>query len=351
VGPAWSSFAAVGDYVFSQEQRGGKELVTCYRAATGEAVWVNQVSARYKDTLGLGPRATPAYDRGKLYTQGATGLLQCLDASTGQTLWKRNLTTDANTGVPGYGFASSPLVVADRVIAFSCGGEGKSVVAYDRVSGEIAWLAGQRTSGYSSPHLALLVGVPQVLMVSDFGLQSLLPETGACLWEHPWKAKQYARCIQPLLVGDDSVVLCATGATGSGRLRIQKQDNTWSAKGEWTTKSFRSYFNDCVFHQGYGYGYDGDRFACIDVQTGERRWSGKRYSGQVLLIADMGVLLVLSEAGDVVLVPATPERFSEIAHFKALSGKTWNHPVVAHGRLFVRNAEEAACFELPPVPP
>ena len=106
-----------------------------------------------------------------------------------------------------------------------------------------------------------------------------------------------------------------------------------------------------MFHQGYAYGFDGDRFACMDLRTGERRWTGKRYDGQVVLIADMAVLLVLSEAGDVVLVPATPERFSEIAQFKALSGKTWNHPVVAHGKLFVRNAEEAACFELPPVRP
>ena len=351
VGAAWSSFAAVGDYVFTQEQRGGEELVTCYRAATGEPVWVRQANARYKDTMGLGPRATPAYAQGKLYAQGATGLLQCLDAATGRTIWTRNLTADANTRVPGYGFASSPLVVGDRVIAFSCGSEGKSVIAYDLASGEVAWRAGHRTSGYSSPHLALIAGVPQVLMVTDLGLQSFLPETGAPLWEHPWKTKRSSRCIQPLVVGNDSVLVCATAATGSGLVRVQKQDKTWSVQEAWTTKTFRSYFNDCVFHQGYGYGYDGDRFACIDIKTGERRWTGKRYSGQVLLVADLEVLLVLSEAGEVVLVQATPDRFSEIAQFKALSSKTWNHPVVAHGKLFVRNSEEAACFELPPVVP
>ncbi len=351
VGPAWSSFVVVGDYVFTQEQRGAEELVTCYHALTGEAVWVNQVDARYKDTMGLGPRATPAYDRGKLYAQGATGFLQCLDAATGRTIWKRNLVQDANTGVPGYGFASSPLVVGDRVIQFSCGGEGKSVIAYDRVSGEIAWRAGHKTSGYGSPHLAIIAKVPQVLMVSSFGLQSFLPETGAALWEYPWKAKQYARCTQPLVVTNDAVLLCATADTGSGLLRIHKQDNAWTVKADWTTKTFRSYFNDCVFHRGYAYGFDGDRFACIDLNTGERRWTGKRYGGQVLLIADMDLLLVLTEAGDVVLVRATPGRFSETAQFKALSGKTWNHPVVAHGKLFVRNAEEAACFELSPVAP
>jgi outer membrane protein assembly factor BamB len=351
VGAAWSSFAAVGDYLFTQEQRGGEELVTCYRAVTGEPVWVRPVQARYRDTMGLGPRATPAYDRGQLYAQGATGLLQCLEASTGRVIWTRDLAKDAATRVPGYGFASSPLVAGDRVIVFSGAGEGRSVIAYDRASGAIAWRAGHGGSGYSSPHLARLGDVPQVLMASDFGLQSFLPATGARLWEHAWKVKQYSRCIQPLVVGDDSVLLAATAATGSGLLRIQKQDQAWKVQEAWMTKSFRSYFNDCVCHQGHGYGFDGDRFACLDLKTGERRWTGQRYSGQVLLVADLELLLVLSEAGEVILVPATPDRFTEIARFKALSGKTWNHPVVAHGRLFVRNSEEAACFELLPVAP
>lgn len=101
-------------------------------------------------------------------------------------------------------------------------------------------------------------------------------------------------------------------------------------------------------HKGDCYGFDGERFVCVDMKTGKRRWEGKRYSGQMLLLADMDVALILSEAGDVVLVQAIPDRFNEVARFKALAAKTWNHPVIAHGRLFVRNAEEAACFDLGP---
>ena len=107
------------------------------------------------------------------------------------------------------------------------------------------------------------------------------------------------------------------------------------------------YFNNAVLHKGYCYGFDGERLACIDPETGERRWDGKMYGGQLLLFADMDMLLVLSEDGDVILVPATPESFSEAGSFKAIDGKTWNHPVAAWGKLFVRNSEEAACFELP----
>jgi outer membrane protein assembly factor BamB len=349
VGPAWSSFAVVGDYLFTQEQRGEDELVTCYRTGTGEAVWVNRVKAHFDDAMGLGPRATPTFDGGKLYTQGCTGILQCLDASTGNVLWKGDLTTDAEAKLPQYGFVSSPLVVGELVIQFSSGGKGKSVLAYDRVSGAVVWRAGDGTSGYSSPHLARLGGVPQILMVGSWGLQAIELKTGNVLWDHPWKVKTNPRCTQPVLIDDDLVVFGTTGMMGSRMLRVRKDEAAWDVKEEWETNKFRPYFNDCVLHKGYIYGYDGDRFVCIDVKTGERQWRGKRYDGQVLLIADMDLLLILSEDGEVVLVAATPDRFNERTRFKAFTGKTWNHPVVAHGRLFVRNSEEMACYELSPL--
>ncbi len=348
IGPAWSSFTAVGDFLFTQEQRGGDELVTCYRAATGEPVWVNRVAARFEDTMGLGPRATPTFDQGNLYTQGATGVLQCLDASTGNTIWKRDLAKDADTKVPGYGFSSSPLIVGNRVIEFTCGHEGKNAIAYDCATGEVAWTGGHGASAYTSPHLAVIRGVPQVLMVSDFGLQAFVPETGAPLWEHPWKVKTNPRCIQPLVVDGEAVMFGATGVSGSRLIRVEQAGASWNLEEVWTNKRFRPYFNDGVLHKGHYYGFDGDRLDCIDIQTGERRWEGTRYGGQLLLIADLNLLLILSETGDLALVQAVPEHFMEIARFNALPGKTWNHPVIAHGKLFVRNAEEAACYELKP---
>jgi len=347
VGPGWSSFVAVGDYLFTQEQHGGEELVTCYRAATGEDVWINRVEAKYDDTMGLGPRATPVFFEGNLYTQGATGCLQCLDASTGAVVWKRNVAEDAGTKVPGYGFSSSPLVMADRVVEFTCGGEGKSVIGYRRATGEVAWLAGHGSSGYSSPQFAQVAGIPQILMANDFGMQAFNPETGAALWENAWKVRDNPRCVQPLVIGEDRVLYGATGRMGSRLLRIESKGGACEAKEEWTSMKYRPYFNNGVLHKGYCYGYDGDRLACIDLGNGERRWDSKRYGGQLLLIADMDLLLVLSEKGEVALVQAVPDSFKEMARFKAIQGKTWNHPAVAHGKLFVRNAEEAACFELP----
>ncbi len=348
IGEGWSSFAVLGEYIFTQEQRGDKELVTCSLAGTGEDVWVNSVDASRDDTMGAGPRATPTFDQGKLFTQGATGIIQCLDAATGTTVWKRDLTQDTESKVPTWGFSSSPLVTGDLVITFSGEGNGKSAIAYRRASGEVAWRAGHGSPVYSSPHFAVLADVPQILMTSDFGIESFVPETGVSLWEHPWKIKTTPRCVQPLLVSSGLVMVGTTFSLGSRLLQIQKEDSSWDIKEAWTTKSFRPYFNDSVLHKGYCYGFDGDRLACIDIKTGERRWNGNRYGGQLLLLVDMDVLLVLSEAGEAVLIQAVPDRFNEVARFKAITGKTWNHPVVAHGKLFVRNAEEAACFELSP---
>lgn len=346
IGPGWSSFIAVGGYLFTQEQCGEEELVTCYHAATGEPVWQRHTPGRFEDGMGLGPRATPTFSDGRLYAQACTGTLQCLEASTGALVWQRDLAKDAETGIPGYGFACSPLVTGEVVVECSCGGEGKSVVAYDRATGDICWRGGHETAGYSSPHLATIADIPQVLVATDWGLQSFVPSTGACLWEYHAKVETNPRCVQPLLLEDGLVLLGATGTASSHLLRVQKNETAWNVALEWETKKFRPYFNDGVLHKGYCYGFDGERLACVNLKTGQRQWAGRLYGGQLILVADMDMLLILSEAGDVILVPATPDRFSETTRFKALTGKTWNHPVVAYGRLFVRNAEEAACFEL-----
>ncbi len=167
IGAAWSSFILVGDYLFTQEQRGEEELISCYHADTGEAIWQHRVKAKFEDAMGFGPRATPAFHEGKLYSLGGTGMLHCLDAATGALVWNRNVPQDANTRVPGYGFSSSPLVNANHMIVFTSGAEDKSVIAYDRLTGEIAWHGGRKTSGYGSPQLAMIGGTSQLLMVSN----------------------------------------------------------------------------------------------------------------------------------------------------------------------------------------
>jgi outer membrane protein assembly factor BamB len=349
IGPGWSSFAVVAGRLFTQEQRGDEEAVVCYDAASGREVWTHRDATRFTEMLaGPGPRATPTFHEGKLYTLGANGHLNCLDPATGALVWTRDLAKDSGAKVPTWGFSSSPLVVGDMVLVFAGGPDGKSVLAYHAASGEPAWSAGDGQSSYSSPHLARLGGVEQVLMVTDAGLTSLAPASGSVLWKHDWDAKGMARIAQPALVGESDVLIGTGMILGTRRISVHRDGDSWAAdKAIWTKTVIKPYFNDLVVHEGHLYGFDDNFFTCVRLEDGKRCWRARGYgNGQVLLLADQGVLLVLSEEGEVALVATNPELHQELGRFKAIEGKTWNHPVIAHGKLYVRNGEEVACFQL-----
>jgi outer membrane protein assembly factor BamB len=297
--------------------------------------------------MGIGPRATPVYSQGSLYTLGAAGLLQRLDASTGGMLWKRELTQDAETGIPSFAFSSSPLVINGLVVVFTAGNEGKSVIAYHCDSGEIAWSAGPKDDGYGSLQIDNIAETPQLLLASNFGMQGFSIEDGRILWQHPWDIETNPRCVQPVVWKGEYVLFGGTGTSGSRLLHITKTDDNWTVEETWSQKKFGPYFNNGVLYKDHYYGYDDVRLGCIAMETGERAWTGERYGGQLIFIEAMKMLLVLSERGELALVRAVPDGFEEVARLKALTGKTWNHPTIHRGRLYVRNSQEAACYELP----
>ena len=353
VGPGWSSFALVGNRLCTQEQRDEDEVVVCYDAATGEPIWLYAYPARFWEVMGgAGPRATPTYHDGRLYTLGATGVLNCLDAATGEPVWTRNIADDTGAPVPDWGFASSPLVVDDLVIVHAAGApEGKAVVAYDLASGEPRWFGQAGGASYSSPHLTTIDDVRQVVMVTGEGAFGLEVETGEALWKHEWLLDSNgSRVLQPAILEDGRGILIGTSfGMGTRRISVSSDGSgTWTANEDWTSRGLKPYFNDLVVHRGTAFGFDGNILAAIDVSTGERVWKGGRYgNGQMLLLPDQDLLLVLSERGELALVRASTERFEELARMPALDGKTWNHPIVVDGVVYLRNAEEAAAYRLP----
>ena len=350
VGPGWSSFATVGDIAFTQEQRGEQEAIVCFDVATGEEHWAFAEKARFYEVVaGAGPRATPTLSGGKLYTQGASGKLTCLDAATGKPVWSRDIAADAGlANPPQWGFSSSPLITDGAVITFAGGKDGKSVLAYDAATGEPKWNGGKGTHSYSSPQLYSSGGVDQVLMLSDQGLESFDPQTGTLVWEHPWFLEGMFRVCQPHVLADDSILISTGMGMGTKLLTVARDGPTWQVAEKWFSKDFSPYFNDCVSHEGYLYGFDGAIFVCVDLATGKKQWKKGRYGhGQVLLVADQGLLVVISEEeGELILLEANPQQLVEHGRLPALKGKTWNHPVITGNLLLVRNAEEMACFEL-----
>jgi outer membrane protein assembly factor BamB len=341
VGPGWSSFAVSGDVFYTQEQRGDNEEVVCYKLATGQPVWSHKDNARFFESNGgAGPRATPTLSNGRVYAFGATGILNALDANNGNVIWSHNVATETGTEIPFWGFSSSPLVIGNEVVVAASG----QLVAYDAASGSKRWVGPNGGGSYSSPQLVTVDGVAQILLMSEVGATSVAPADGKELWSHAWSVNAI---VQPALTPDGDVLITSQ-ENGARRLAIAHNAAGWSVAARWTSNALKPYFNDFVIHKGYAFGFDGRILSCIDLRDGQRKWKGGRYgNGQLVLLPDQDLLLVLSEEGEIVLVQATPDQFTEIAKVPALQGKTWNHPVLVGDKLLVRNGEEMAAFQLP----
>jgi len=330
-----------GDLVYTQEQRGENEVVACYKATTGQPVWTHQDAARFfESNAGAGPRATPTLSNGKVYTFGATGILNALDARSGAVVWTRNAASDTGTKIPFWGFSSSPLVIDDIVVVAASG----QLVAYDVVTGNQRWLGPEGSGSYSSPHLGTIDGVAQILLMSGGGVMSVSPADGKQLWAHQWSGNSI---VQPALTTEGDVLITSQ-ENGTRRIALAHSSGGWTVQERWTSNGLKPYFNDFVVHKGHAFGFDGRILSCIDLKDGQRKWKGGRYgNGQLVLLPDQDLLLVLSEEGELALVGATPDQFTERATFAAIQGKTWNHPVLVGDTLLVRNAEEMAAFRLP----
>jgi outer membrane protein assembly factor BamB len=349
VGPAWSSVIVIDDRLFTQEQRGEIETIVCYQASTGGELWVHGDKARFWETVSeAGPRATPTYAEGRIYTMGGTGIVNCLDAATGQLWWTHDVRAEADAKIPMWGYSSSPLVVDSKVIVFA-GGEA-SLRAYGKESGELAWTAEAGPASYSSPQLVTLAGQPQILMLSETGLSSFDPANGAKLWQHGLSMPGAPRTLQPHLLGSDQLVVGTLEGNGVALIQVSHDEGAWKIQERWQSTQLKPEFPDFVVHDGHAYGFDVSIFECLDLATGKRTWKEGRYGrGQVVLLADQNLLVVTTElTGEVILLTANPRQHEELGRFQAIKGKNWNHPVIARGRLYVRNAQEMACYDLAP---
>jgi outer membrane protein assembly factor BamB len=243
-----------------------------------------------------------------------------------------------------WGFASSPLVVDDIVIVAASG----RLVAYDLASGKVRWVLPSGSGSYSSPQLLKISGVKQILLLNGAGAISVEPATGAQLWKYAWDGDGI---VQPALTADGDLLIGSGsgmgGEVGVRRVAVAHGPGGWTTEERWTSLGLKPYFNDFVVHKGHAFGFDGSLLACIDLADGKRKWKGGRYGhGQLILLPEQDLLLVLSEQGELALAAATPDHFKELARFPAIAGKTWNHPVLVGDVLLARNGEEMVAFRL-----
>ncbi|HEX2269008.1 MAG TPA: PQQ-binding-like beta-propeller repeat protein [Pyrinomonadaceae bacterium] len=346
VGFGFASFAIAEGKAFTLEQRRSQEVVAAYDLATGRELWTQAWNAQYNDSNGDGPRSTPTWDQGRLYALGATGELRCLDANTGKVVWGKNILSDNQASNLQWAQAASPLVVDDKVIVLPGGGGGKSVVAYNKMTGAPVWKALDDQQAYVSPMLVELGGRRQIMVVSSQRVVGLTPENGSLLWSYPWDTDGGINVSQPVVVDRNRFFISSGYGKGAALVELKANGNNFTPTTIWQNTNMKNKFNSSVLHNGYIYGMDEQFLACIDVNTGERKWKGGRYGyGQVVLAS--GHLIVTDGAtGDVALVKASPDQFTEVARFSAVNGKTWNYPALAGGRLLVRNSTEMAAYDI-----
>jgi len=347
VGLGYASFTVADGRAYTLEQRRGQEVVAAYDVNTGRELWTQGWNAEYDagDDTGDGPRATPTWDQGRLYALGATGELRCLDANTGAVVWGKNILSDNQASNLQWAMAASPLIVDDKVIVLPGGANNKSIVAYNKLTGVPMWRALSDQQAYVSPMLVELAGRRQIISVSSSRVVGLVPETGALLWSYTWDTSTGINVSQPIIVDNNRFFISSGYGKGAALVEVKGSGQSFTATTVWENINMKNKFNSSVYYNGYIYGLDEGILTCLDVNTGQRKWKDGRYGfGQVLLAS--GHLIITSDSGDLALVKASPDGYTEVARFSALQGKTWNYPAIADGHLLVRNANEMAAYDI-----
>jgi outer membrane protein assembly factor BamB len=333
VGRGYSSFAVAGGKLFTLGNRDGQDSVYCLDAETGKEIWKHSYPCRAGKYAG--PRATPTVDGELVYTMSRDGVLYCFDAASGKVQWKKK----ADTKMPRWGIATSPLVHGDLVVVNT----GSSGTAYNKKTGKVAWSKGNGMPGYATP---VPMGEGQELRFLIMGENALLcvsAGSGRPLWDFPWKTKYNVLAADPVLVDKSGVFISSGYNKGCAMLRV----GSGGVSKLWENTNMRNHMASCVHHDGYLYGFDEKSFACLDVKMGNTQWSQGGLGKGAMSMADGKLIILAENGGSLVIAEANPKRFVELARTKVFGGHTWTPPVLANGRIYCRNdAGDVTCLDV-----
>lgn len=359
LGPGFSSFVVANGRAFTLVTRSGRETLVALDAATGDERWARPLSkADYdggadagtdENKGGDGPRTTPAVVGGRVFVLDAQLLLAAFDAGTGEELWRHDLVAEQDAQPIRWQNGASPLVDGELVFAVG-GGKGRALLAFRVATGELAWAKGTESMTHATPIAATVHGVRQVIFFVQSGLVAVEPASGNELWrtEFPYKVSTAA---SPVVSGD--VVYCSAGyGVGAAAWRLKTDGGALVPELLWRTSNKNvNHWSTPVAKDGHLYGlfsfkeYGDGPLACIDLGTGEQVWEQEGF-GPGNLIRAGDALVVLSDAGELVLVDATPEAYRERARAEVLSGKCWSTPAFDGAALFLRSTSEGARIAL-----
>lgn len=327
VGKGYSCMAISGGRLYTMGNKGDTDAVCCLDANTGRAIWRHSYKCPAKDYPG--PRATPTVNGGRVYTLSREGNLFCLDAKSGKVVWSRNLKKDHKLNVPGWGFASSPLVDGNLLLL----NLGTAGLAVDKQTGKTAWQTGNDASGYASPVLGKPGGQRCVALFARNAIVGADPKTGKQLWRYTWQTSSDVNAADPIIAGN-KVFISSNYGKGCALLNVGKGKATVA----WQNRNMKNHFSSSVLVKGFLYGNDEGSVRCLDFGSGAAKWN-KGGLGKGQLMAADGKLIILSEHGELAIALASPGGYKELARAQVLGGTCWTAPVLSGGKIYCRNQD------------
>lgn len=359
IGPGFSSPIIAGGKLVYLDESDGKEVVHCLTAASGKEIWRTALANSAGDEWGSGPRSTPFIDGDRVYAQSMNGEFVCLNLADGRRLWNTRFqdygisfsTTTREGTAARRGNNGSGVVEADYVYV-PVGAKGASIVCFDKQTGKEIWKIGDDEAAYSSFVVATLAGTKQLVAFTADALTGLDLKKGDVLWRVPVKTGAKRHAATPVIDGDTVTVTSQT--IGLVRFKIAKNGGQFAATEAWVNKPLTINLATPVLVDGHLYCYGPIRtkdYVCVKAATGELKWRqsgfglGKDQTDYASTIAVGKNLLLLTYDGQLVLIAANPERYTELGRVQ-VCGKTWSHPALADGKLYVRDGRELQCLDL-----
>ena len=341
-GRGYSSFSIANGKLYTLGLRGDREFVVAFDVATGKEAWATPHGSAFHNDRGDGPRGTPTVDGDRVYALGGNGDLSALDAKTGKLVWTKNVLEAFGGSNITWGISESPLVLGNKVLV-NAGGQGASIVALNKSDGSVIWKSQSDEAGYSSAVPLELNGITEVVFFTARRAIGLDAKDGRLLWEYSKPSNNTANVATPI-VRANRVFISSDYGTGGGVVEI-KPDN--KAQEIWFSKDMRNHHSSSVLIGDYLYGFSASILTAIKFDTGEMAWRDRSVGKGSLVFAD-GHLYLFSENGVVGLAEATPAGYKEKGRFRIQQGSlpTWTHPVVAGGRLYLRDQDTIYAFDV-----
>jgi len=300
----------------------------------------------YRNSFGDGPRGTPTIDGKVVYSEGGNGDLTCLELATGKTIWHKNLSKDFGGGRPGWGYSESPLIEGDWVIVTPGGAKG-TLAALNKHTGETVWRSTDvEPAHYASPQVAEIAGERMVVQFAQKNVFGVRLKDGELLWTYSKANNGTANASTPIVRGD--YIYASSGyGTGGGLCKVSKDGDKFKAEEVYFDKALQSHHGGVILLGEYIYGFSNNALICQDFLTGKEAWKARSVSKGSLTYAD-GLLFLLGEGHQVALAEALPEGYTEKGRFKIdnFGRQSWAHPVVAGGKLYIRNMHRLSCYDV-----